>query len=229
MEPHPLYQKILREHHLFAALNDAQITQLIEESQLVNLEKGAYVFRQGDPCHHFGFVISGSVKIYRLTPDGQEKVFGVIGDRDTFAEAMMFMGTGTYVATAQTVLPTQLLLLSNATYTRLLRENTETAIALLAALSVRMHQRLNEIEILSLKNATHRVIRYILAQALRACSKCSTPSFELPMAKRLVAGHLSIQPETFSRIIHHLSDEGIIKVDGRLICILNRDRLENYE
>ncbi|HAB90740.1 MAG TPA: transcription factor, partial [Pseudomonas sp.] len=45
MEPHPLYQKILREHHLFAALNDAQITQLIEESQLVNLEKGAYVFR----------------------------------------------------------------------------------------------------------------------------------------------------------------------------------------
>ena len=229
MEPHPLYQKILREHHLFATLNDAQITQLIEESQLVNLEKGAYVFRQGDPCHHFGFVISGSVKIYRLTPDGQEKVFGVIGDRDTFAEAMMFMGTGTYVATAQTVLPTQLLLLSNATYTRLLRENTETAIALLAALSVRMHQRLNEIEILSLKNATHRVIRYILAQALRSCSKCSTPSFELPMAKRLVAGHLSIQPETFSRIIHHLSDEGIIKVDGRLICILNRDRLENYE
>ena len=229
MEPHPLYQKILREHHLFVALNDTQITQLIEESQLVNLEKGAYVFRQGDPCHHFGFVISGSVKIYRLTPDGQEKVFGVIGDRDTFAEAMMFMGTGTYVATAQTVLPTQLLLLSNATYARLLRENTETAIALLAALSVRMHQRLNEIEILSLKNATHRVIRYILAQALRSCSKCSTPSFELPMAKRLVAGHLSIQPETFSRIIHHLSDEGIIKVDGRLICILNRDRLENYE
>ena len=229
MEPHPLYQKILREHHLFIALNDAQITQLIEESQLVNLEKGAYVFRQGDPCHHFGFVISGSVKIYRLTPDGQEKVFEVIGDRNTFAEAMMFMGTGTYVATAQTVLPTQLLLLSNATYTRLLRENTETAMALLAALSVRMHQRLNEIEILSLKNATHRVIRYILAQALRSCSKCSTPSFELPMAKRLVAGHLSIQPETFSRIIHHLSDEGIIKVDRRLICILNRDRLENYE
>lgn len=151
MEPHPLYQKILREHHLFAALNDAQITQLIEESQLVNLEKGAYVFRQGDPCNSFGFVISGSVKIYRLTPDGQEKVFEVIGDRNIFAEAMMFMGTGAYVATAQTVLPTQLLLLSNVTYTRLLRENTETAMALLAALSVRMHQRLNEIEILSFK------------------------------------------------------------------------------
>lgn len=229
MEPHPLYQKILREHHLFSALNDSQLTRLIEESQLLNLDKGAYVFRQGEACHTFGFIISGSVKVYRLTPDGQEKVFEVIGERQTFAEAMMFMDTGTYVATAQTVLPTQLLLLSNATYTRLLRENSETAMALLASLSVRMHQRLNEIEILSLKNATHRVIRYILSQALRACSRCNTDSFELPMAKRLVAGHLSIQPETFSRIIHHLSDEGIILIDGRLICILDRERLENYE
>ncbi|NLJ12970.1 MAG: Crp/Fnr family transcriptional regulator [Gammaproteobacteria bacterium] len=229
MEPHPLYQKILREHHLFAALSESQLSQLLEDSQLLNLEKGGYVFRQGDVCNSFGFIISGSIKVYRLTPDGQEKVFDVIGERNTFAEAMAFMGTGNYVATAQAVLPTQLLMLSNATYTRLLRDNTETVMALLAALSVRMHQRLNEIEILSLKNATHRVIRYILSQALKACSRCDTQSFELPMAKRLVAGHLSIQPETFSRIIHHLSDQGIIRVEGRLICILDSARLENYE
>lgn len=229
MEPHPLYQKILREHHLFSALSDNQLAQLLEESQLRNVEKGAYVFRQGEACSHFGFIISGSVKIYRLTPDGQEKVFDVVGERSTFAEAMMFMGTGNYVATAQAVLPSQLLWLSAAAYTRLLRENTDTSMALLGALSVRLHQRLNEIEILSLKNATHRVIRYILSQALKACARCDTQSFELPMAKRLVAGHLSIQPETFSRIIHHLSDQGIIRVEGRLICILDSERLENYE
>lgn len=229
MEPHPLHQKILREHHLFQPLTDAQMSQLLEESQLVNLDKDDYVFRQGDACQHFGFVISGSIKIYRLTPDGQEKVFEVIGDRKTFAEAMMFMDTQNYVATAQAVAPSQLLLLSSAAYMGLIRECPGLSSALLAALSVRLHQRINEIEILSLKNATHRVIRYLLSQALRSCSSCATPSFELPIAKRLVAGQLSIQPETFSRIIHHLGNEGIIRVEGRLICILDRDRLENYE
>lgn len=229
MEPHPLYQQILREHHLFSALNDAQLSQLLNDSQLLNLEKGAHVFQQGEPCRHFGFIISGSVQIYRLTVDGQEKVFEVIGERSSFAEAMMLMGEGTYVANAKTLQPTQLLFLSSASYTRLLQENSDTAMALLTTLSLRMHQRLNEIEILSLKNARHRVIRYILAQALRACSTCHTPSFELPMAKRLVAGHLSIQPETFSRIIHQLSDQGILRIDGRLICILDRERLEHYE
>lgn len=229
MEPHPLHQKILREHHLFQPLSDAQMSRLLEDSQLVNLDKDEYVFRQGEPCQHFGFVISGSIKIYRLTPDGQEKVFEVIGDRKTFAEAMMFMDTQHYVATAQAVNPSQLLLISSNTYMKLIQESSGLANALLAALSIRLHQRINEIEILSLKNATHRVIRYLLSQALRSCSTCATPSFELPIAKRLIAGQLSIQPETFSRIIHHLSHEGIIKVDGRLICILDRERLENYE
>ncbi len=54
-------------------------------------------------------------------------------------------------------------------------------------------------------------------------------SFELPMAKQLVAGHLSIQPETFSRIIRRLIDEGIITQEGRQIAILDRHRLEQFE
>lgn len=229
MEPHPLYQHILREHHLFQPLTGAQLTKLLEDCQLLNLDKDAYVFRQGETCTHFAFVISGSIKIYRLTADGQEKVFEVISERKTFAEAMMFMDQANYVATSQTTSPTQLLLIPNSSYKQLIKENHNLSAALLGALSIRLHQRLNEIEILSLKNATHRVIRYLLSQGYRACSSCNTPSFELPIAKRLVAGHLSIQPETFSRIIHHLSHEGLIRVDGRLICILDRDRLENYE
>src|SRR3546814_8987929 len=47
---------------------------------------------------------------------------------------------------------------------------------------------LNEHETLSLKNATHRVVRYLLTQLARV--KDGSNSFELPMAKQLVAGHL---------------------------------------
>ena len=145
------------------------------------------------------------------------------------SSVLALAGCAGHPPTAQTLQPTQLLWFSNASYIRLLRDSPDTSLAFLAILSQRMHQRMNEIEILSLKNATHRVIRYILSQALGSCSRCNTPSFELPITKRLVANHLSIQPETFSRIIHHLSDEGIIQIEGRLICILDTKRLENYE
>ncbi|MNJ59619.1 transcriptional regulator FixK [compost metagenome] len=71
------------------------------------------------------------------------------------------------------------------------------------------------------------MVRYLLTQLARV--KDGSTSFELPMAKQLVAGHLSIQPETFSRIIRRLIDEEIIAQEGRLISILDRQRLEQFE
>ncbi|MCF7201727.1 Crp/Fnr family transcriptional regulator [Pseudomonas oligotrophica] len=222
---HRVHHQILRSHHLFEPLNEEQLDELMAASQLLNLDKGDNLFHQGEPAHSFYFVISGAVKIYRLTPDGQEKVFEVIGNRQTFAEAMMLMDTPNYVASAQAVCPTQVYRFSNAAYMRLLETNQRLAFALLGKLCVRLHQRLNEIETLSLKNATHRVVRYLLTQLARAGGN----AFELPMAKQLVAGHLSIQPETFSRIIRRLIDEGIITQEGRLITVLDRQRLEQFE
>src|SRR5690606_36052337 len=109
------------------------------------------------------------------------------------AEAMMLMDTPNYVASAQAVCPSQVYRFSNTAYMRLLEANQRLAFALLGKLSVRLHQRINEIETLSLKNATHRVVRYLMTQLAR---NIGNNSFELPMAKQLIAGHLSIQPET---------------------------------
>jgi CRP-like cAMP-binding protein len=227
MALHRVHQQILRSHHLFEPLNEEQMEELMSSSQLLNVDKGTPLFRQGEPASAFYFVICGSVKIYRLTPDGQEKVFDVIGERQSFAEAMMLMDTPNYVASAEAIGPTQLYRLSSSTYMRLLQSNNRLAFALLGRLSVRLHQRLNEIETLSLKNATHRVVRYFMTQL--APLQSAVNSFELPMAKQLIAGHLSIQPETLSRIIRRLTDERIISQEGRLISILDRLRLQNFE
>ncbi|AUG02743.1 MULTISPECIES: Crp/Fnr family transcriptional regulator [Pseudomonas] len=224
---HRVHHQILRSHHLFEPLNEEQLDELMAASQLLSLDKGDPLFRQGEPAEAFYFVIAGAVKVYRLTPDGQEKVLEVIGPRQTFAEAMMLMDTPDYVACAEAIGPTQLYRLSNDTYLRLLQSNSRLTFALLGKLCVRLHQRVNEIETLSLKNATHRVVRYLLTQLMQL--QPVERRFELPMAKQLIAGHLAIQPETFSRIIRRLIDEKIISQDGRQIVILDRPRLEQFE
>lgn len=223
---HHVHYQILRNHHLFQPLTDEQLDHLMSSSQLLNLSKKEDIFRQDEPAHAFYFVISGAVKLFRLTADGQEKVFEVIGNRQTFAEAMMFMDTPNYVASAQAIAPTQLYRFSNKAYMQLLRSNAQLPFALLGKLCIRLHHRINEIETLSLKNAIHRVVRYLLTLS----SQAENPAvFDIPMAKQLAAGHLSIQPETFSRIIRRLVDEGVITQNGRMITILNRERLERFE
>lgn len=224
---HRVHQQILRSHHLFEPLNEEQMEELMSTSQLLNLDKGAPLFRQGEPSTSFYFIVSGSVKVYRLAADGQEKVFDVISARQTVAEAMLLNDSANYSACAEALEPTQLYRLPSSVYLRLLQTNSRLALALLGRLSGRMQQRLNEIETLSLKNSTHRVVRYLLNQ-LSQC-QASVSTFHLPMAKQLIAGHLSIQPETFSRVIRRLIDEQVISQDGRQINILNRFRLEQFE
>jgi CRP-like cAMP-binding protein len=130
---HRVHHQILRSHHLFEPLNEEQLDELMSTSHLLSIDKGEPLFRQGEPADSFYFVIAGAVKIYRLTPDGQEKVFEVIGDRQTFAEAMMLMDTPNYVASAEAICPTQLYRLSNSTYMRLLQSNSRLTFALLAS------------------------------------------------------------------------------------------------
>src|SRR5690606_7814722 len=123
--------------------------------------------------------------------------------------------------------PSQVYRFSNTAYMRLLEANQRLSFALLGKLSVRLHQRINEIETLSLKNATHRVVRYLMTQLNK--EKDGGNSFELPMAKQLEPGHLSIHPETFPQIIRRLIDEVNITQEGRQIAILDRHRLEQFE
>lgn len=227
MALHRVHQQILRSHHLFEPLNEEQMEELMSSSHLLNVDKGSPLFRQGEPVTSFYFVISGAVKVYRLAADGQEKVFDVISARQTVAEAMLFNESANYSACAEALEPTQLYRLSSSVYLRLLQSNNRLAFALIGRLSGRMQQRLNEIETLSLKNSTHRVVRYLLNQ-LGQCNE-SVSSFNLPMAKQLIAGHLSIQPETFSQVIRRLTDEHVISQSGRQINVLNRFRLEQFE
>lgn len=109
----------------------------------------------------------------------------------------------------------------------LLKSSPDLSLVLLGDLSRRLRMRLNEIEVLSLKNSTHRVVRYLLTQIVG--SESEYPQFDLPVAKRLIAGQLAIQPETFSRIVHRLKEEGVIDMKGKEVTVLDRKALADYE
>lgn len=223
MELKRVHANLLHQHHLFSSFSDEELGILLQDAQLIQLQRDELLFQQGSPANHFYFLIDGIVKLYRISPDGNEKVLEVIKSHETFAEAIMFMDKSQYLVNAQAIVSAQLFSFSNSTYLKLLEKNSQLAIALLGKLSIRLHQRINEIEMLSLKNTTHRVVRY-LVQYL-----AESPEIELSIPKRLIAARLSIQPETFSRIIRKLSDDEIITVEGRHISILDPEQLLHYE
>ena len=91
-------------------------------------------------------------------------------------------------------------------------------------MSIHLHQRLQDIDTLTLANASRRVISFLFQER-----NAVSGEVVLQVPKRLVASKLGIQPETFSRILHRLIEGGLIEVQRRTIRIVCEKGLMEYQ
>jgi CRP-like cAMP-binding protein len=217
----PIKQAQLRQAPLLAALTEEQLERVLRRATKLQLDEGQWLFSQNDPATRFYFVQRGKMRLFRLSADGDEKIIELVGPGQTFAEALMFMGTGRYPVCAAALDPTELVGIDADDFAAMLRESPETCFALLGALSQRLHRLIAEIDNLTLHSATGRVTRWLLAQLPDGRGELA-----LSVRKSVIASRLSIKPETWSRITRRLADRGMIAVDGQHISVLDRDALQ---
>lgn len=226
MEHSVIADQELRNHVLFAGLKDEELAKIRDGIQVVHLAEGEHLFSQGQPAERFFLVRQGQIKLYRLSPTGNEKVIEIVRPGQSFAEAVMFMDVQRYPVSAQALAPTELYGINNKTFLSILRGSIDTCFRVTADMSVRLHQLLNEIDALTLQNATLRLVNFILGQVPKDAE--DTAEVALPAAKNIVASRLSIQPETLSRILHGLADKGLITVKGLQVQIHDLKGLRAY-
>ncbi|MEJ2509253.1 MAG: Crp/Fnr family transcriptional regulator [Gammaproteobacteria bacterium] len=207
----------LRRAYLFSELDDDQLAEVVREMRLIDLDKGERLFEQGDPARRFFVVRRGLIKLYRLSPEGHEKIIELIAPGQSFAEALMFMAANGYPVHAEAVETTELFSFDNEVYKALLRDSVESCFRLMASMSMRLHKQINEIDRLTLHNATYRLVAYLLQELPEEV--VTSPDVQLTTAKSVIASRLSIQPETFSRILARLSRDGLIEVEGNRVLL----------
>ncbi len=216
----------LQHSYLFAGMNDDQLRRVVESSSVLTLDDGEQLFTRNDPAKHFYQVRSGQFKLFRLSKNGVEKVIHVFGAGETFAEAIMFMEHQSYPATAEALVKSEIIAFESKVFTEILRESVDTCFRVMSDMSMRLKMRLDDIDALSLQNATLRLVNYLLQQLPEDANEPSDIRLTLP--KSVVASRLSIQPESFSRILHSLIKQGLINVDGPDIHINDLQGLRSY-
>ncbi len=219
-----LYSATLRPHRMFSPLSVNEFDQLLQHAKIVSLSKGEHLFTQGDPAHNFYFIVSGQVKLFRLLKDGSEKIIQIMNKDEPFAHAVMFKKQKTFPVCTQAIAATELISIRNQDYIDLIKTNSDIALELLGSMSANMNNLIQEIEILSLKSSTTKVVQYL--QTLMADKSPLNSTFALPAAKHMIASMLAIQPETLSRIFYRLQKKGLIQVDGADITILSPEEFK---
>ena len=214
-------REYLENNLILQRLTDQQFENVLIRAKKISLADGDVLFQQGDEFKRFYLVVSGHMKLFRLAPDGNEKVIELVDAGHTFAEALMFLEQPRYPVGAIALGETDLISIDARHFQELLKSSVDLCMALLGDMSIRLRSLIREIDDLSLHSATCRVAAFILARA----PDCRD-DFELDIPKHVIASRISVKPETFSRIIKSLKSKNILEIKGSKVHLLDREALE---
>ena len=235
----PRYLSVLP---LFQEMAAEELQRLAAGCRLRRLARGDAVFRVGEPCDEFHVTVTGQVKLFAISPAGQEKVIELIGPGGSFAEALMFTDKP-YIVNAQALTDSLVLSVSKAAVVAEIERDPRFAMRMLAGISRRLHGLVRDVQAYSLHSGMQRVIGYLLRDVPETaidvetggtlpCAPQSSPPVEvtvsLPVSKATIASRLSLTPEYFSRVLHELAAEGLIEIDKRDVRIPDPRALARY-
>jgi len=225
--PAAALEQMLRRSPVFAPMDDAQRAAVAKTARQIKLEDGENLCEYGRPAERFFLVQSGRLKLYRLSPSGNEKVIDIIHPGRTFAETTLFMDEPGYPMSADAIGPGVVVSFSNKVLMEVLRESPTSCLRLMARFSMNLRQLLTEIDHLTLQNATCRLASFLVSELHQEQREGSDIRLSVP--KNVIASRLSIKPETLSRILHQLSEDGVLRVEGKIIHVTDEDRLSEYD
>ena len=205
---------------LFSGTSPQDVELLLSVARERRHQRGDVIFSQGEEAAGFFLVCEGRIKIYKLSPDGKERILHIVQRGQSFAEAAIF-GDGCYPAFAEPLEPASLVFFPRKEVLELLAAHWQVAINMIGGLSRFLRQFAAQIEDLTFKDVPSRLARYLLELADGA------ELITLPITKTQLASRLGTVSETLSRTLRKLSDEALIEVHGKQIRLLDPERLED--
>jgi len=217
---------LLRRCPLFAGLREEDLKKIRSIASLKQIEKKGILFSDGEEARGFYVILSGKLKLYKVSPEGKEQILHVVSAPDAFAEAALFL-EGIYPAFAEALTDSQLLFFPKRDFIQLIEKNPQLSINMIVSLSQFLKRFASLIEELSLKEVSSRIAKYLIDLSLKSSKEGKSPKeVELDLSKTQLASKLGTVSETLSRSLAKMKAKGIIDVKKNKIQILNRELLE---
>ena len=215
-------KEIISASILFSGLSDAELDKVTAIAILKSFARSESIFFEGDEGDGFYMVAEGRVKIFKMSLDGKEQILHIFGPGEPFGEVPIFHGQP-FPANAMALVKSKLLFFPRTEFIELVTANPSLALNMLAMLSLRLRRFATQIENLSLKEVPGRLAAYLIYLGEE---QGSSAQVTLDIPKGQLASLLGTIPETLSRIFAKMSEEGLIRVEGRTIYI---DDLEGLQ
>ncbi|MFA8343150.1 MAG: Crp/Fnr family transcriptional regulator [Rhodothermaceae bacterium] len=212
---------------IFAELSEETIKKIVAAGTIKNFKKDSIILMEEDDGSAMFVIVSGQVKIARISSDGKEVILCILGESDFFGEMAILDGM-TRSATVIATEDTEVFLIERNQFLDLLKTYPEVSISLIKELTKRLRDADLKIKSLSLKDAEGKVATVILqlADDVGRIKQGIVEIEKLPLQQDL-ANMAGTSRETISRTLHSFVKKDLIELDGSTLRILSYEKFKD--
>jgi CRP/FNR family transcriptional regulator, dissimilatory nitrate respiration regulator len=206
---------LLKRFWLGEALSPPDLARIAGAASFRSMERGEVIIDYGSNVQHVYCVLGGTVKLLVKTERRKERAFELVVEGQTFGEGLVLVdrpSSGRVVA----IEDGRLLLVPSRLLFTLLSTSPELALRWLRCTGQRVGRLLAELRADAGQSAAQRVVSWLLAQV---GGQAGEARIRLDISKATLAALLNTTPETFSRVLKHLRDRGVLRVEGRELIV----------
>ena len=217
---------VIRSTPLFAEIDPATTEALARSMRSVSLARGETLFHEGEDGDRFFIVLTGKMKLGRVSIDGRENLIAILGPGEMIGELTLF-DPGPRTATAVAVSATELAALAHAELIAWVERNPKVAKHLLAALARRLRRTTDSLADLVFSDVPGRVAKTLLDLARRfGEQRGALVHVGHDLTQEELAQLVGASRETVNKALADFSSRGWIRVEQRGVDLIDLDRLE---
>ena len=210
--------KTLSKNLYFDELQEDVIKRISAYTQLREYERGDVLFWEGDPCAGLHIIESGSVKLYRVSPQGRQYIISVLTEGATCNEVPAFDG-GTNPVNVEALETTRVWVVDAQTLRELIKTNPDYALKVLEKFGQNLRRLVGKVSEMAFYQVTHR-----LARLITEMDDEPRPHW----TQEQLAARLGTVREVVSRSLKELEKCGAIRMEDRCIQIADDDILHEW-
>ncbi len=211
---------------IFSELNEDTLEKISKLGIQKSFKKDSVILFEHETGSALFVIISGKVKVSRVSDDGKEVILTILGDSDFFGEMAILDGLARS-ANVTAMEDSELFIIQRSDFLDLLHNHPEISITLLQELTQRLRSADMKIKSLSLKDAEGKVATVILqlADDVGKIKQGTVEIEKLPFQHDL-ANMAGTSRETISRTLHSFAKKGLVELDGSRLRIINYEKFK---
>ncbi len=205
----------------FEKLLPEELRLLEAGSVVIKYNKREVICKQGSFVSHVMYVQSGLAKVF-INDGSNSLVLKIIPSGNLLGLSSLSEDQNTYQYTAMAYVESEIKLIDINVFRQMVGRNIEFAKEVINILSANSLQIYGRFFCLTHKQAYGRMADILLCLSNRVFKQTE---FNLPLSRKDLAELSGISPETVIRMLKKFCDDGLIRMDGKSITVLDFDRL----